>query len=113
MALQNATSGTDKAFREVSVEEMLVMLEAQRDHYQEKLNRLSRVMSELMALNGDGVGLVAPALPADGTPVVDGAEVQANGDAPYVRPHMSAAARKRISDAQKRRWAKIRAKKAK
>lgn len=87
--------------RTVSTDEMVSMLEVQRDHLQEKMNRLSRVISELMGAQGEE-GMVM----RDGGPVKDNAPI---ATANHSRPQMSVAARKKISQAQKKRWAKVRA----
>jgi len=106
MTLQNSTQATDKDFREVTITQMIEMLENQLAHLNERSNRLAKIISELMGIEG-GNGTVVH---EDGATVQDNTPVTtSNGPPP--RRIMSAAAKKRISDAQKARWAKVRAKK--
>jgi hypothetical protein len=99
--VKSSPQATDTTAREVSMDEMVTMLEVQQAHYQEQANRLARVISELMGtVRGNGGGVV----------IRDG---QAVKDAPLMAPkrgQLSAAARKKISQAQKKRWAALKSK---
>lgn len=70
---------------------------------QDLKSQRNRVEQELQRLD-DAIGAVSKLLNSHSAPVAD--------KKPKVRRRLSAAARKRIADAQKARWAKLRKQKA-